>query len=110
MVNTKDTPNSGRFSAFSSRSIYVFAALILVALVFLSVWADKRLNEQARKEIGRELNAVLSTTERALEHWLQNMETTVRIWGSDEETIKLVQTLAKSETETENPFGSCNGT
>ena len=95
----KNKQKNRNLSTFSSRSIYVFAALILVALVFLSVWADKRLNEQARKEIGRELNAVLSTTKRALEHWLQNTETTVRIWGSDEETIKLVQTLAESETD-----------
>jgi len=96
---TTDTQKSRPFSAFSNWSINIFAALILVALFFLSLWADKRLDEQAKKEIGRELNAVLSTTERALEHWLQNMETTVRIWGSDEETIMLTQTLAQSESD-----------
>ena len=97
---TVKNKQEGRYlSTFSSRSIIVLAGLILIALVFLSVWADQRLAEQARQEIGRELNAVLSTTERALEHWLHNMKTTVRIWGSDEETVKLAQTLIESEAD-----------
>jgi len=88
-------------STVSNWSIYAATTLILLALVALSLWADKRLAEQARQEIGRELNAVLNTTERALQHWLQSMAATVRIWGMDEETRTLVQTLVRHADDSE---------
>jgi len=76
--------------------VYTVAALILIAIALLSLWVDKRLLEEAREEIGRELNAVLNTTERALEHWFQNLENTVLIWGTDRETIRLVKFLVQT--------------
>ncbi len=85
--------------AFSSWPIYLVAILILVFLTLFTLWADKRLIEQARQEVGRELNAVLNTTERALKHWLQDLEDTVRIWGSDESTTKLALALSQIEVD-----------
>ena len=73
--------------------IYVVAASLLIALGALAWWADDRLVDQARREVGRELNAVLSTTTRALDKWFENFEEVLRIWGSDETTLELSRSL-----------------
>jgi hypothetical protein len=80
-------------TAQDSWPIYAVAASLLIALGALAWWADNRLVDQAQKEIGRELNAVLSTTTRALDHWFQNFEEVLRIWGSDDVTLELSQAL-----------------
>jgi polar amino acid transport system substrate-binding protein len=69
------------------------AVILLIALAVLAWWADNRLVDQARREIGRELNAVLNTTTRALDQWFRNFEEVLRIWGSDEMTLELSQDL-----------------
>jgi len=56
---------------------------------------DNRLLDQAREEVGRELNAVLNMTGRGLEHWFQNLEDTTVIWGKDEQTTLLVKSLTQ---------------
>jgi hypothetical protein len=65
-------------TAQSSWPIYALAASLLIALGVLAWWADNRLVDQARKEVGRELNAVLNTTTRALDQWFQNFESKFR--------------------------------
>ncbi len=87
----KQSP-AGR-TAQGSWPIHAVAASLLIALGALAWWADNRLVDQAQKEIGRELNAVLSTTTRALDHWFQNFEEVLRIWGSDDMTLELSQAL-----------------
>jgi PAS domain S-box-containing protein len=85
----------GKENTFSSWPIYTIAATVLVALAVLWWWADNRLVDQARQEIGRELNAVLNTTNRALEHWISGLESNVEVWGSDEDTVTFIQALAE---------------
>jgi polar amino acid transport system substrate-binding protein len=80
-------------AAQGSWPIYAVAASLLIALGALAWWADDRLVDQARKEVGRELNAVLNTTTRALDQWFQNFEEVLRIWGSDDMTLELSQSV-----------------
>jgi polar amino acid transport system substrate-binding protein len=80
-------------TAQDSWPIYAVAASLLIALGTLAWWADDRLVDQARREVGRELNAVLNTTTRALDQWFDNFEEVLRIWGSDEVTLELSQAL-----------------
>ena len=89
-------------AAQGSRPIYFVAVILLIALAVLSWWADNRLVEQARREIGRELNAVLNTTSRALDQWFQNFDEVLRIWGSDDKTRDLSQALLELGQEYES--------
>ena len=82
-------------------AIYAVAASLLIALAALAWWADNRLVDQAQREVGRELNAVLSTTTRALDQWFKNFGEILRIWGSDDMTLELSQALLDLGTEYE---------
>jgi polar amino acid transport system substrate-binding protein len=92
-------PQSDEGQVVTNWPIYTVAGLLLLSLAVLSWWADSRLAEQARLEIGRELNAVLNTTARAHEHWFQTLERTIQIWGVDEDTLKLTQGLISVGTD-----------
>jgi polar amino acid transport system substrate-binding protein len=91
--NAEKKYSPGGRTAQGSWPIYAVAATLLIALGALAWWADNRLVDQARKEVGRELNAVLSTTTRALDQWFENFEELLRIWGSGDITLALSQAL-----------------
>ena len=83
----------------STWSVYIVASVVLGALVVLSIWVDDRLVENAQQNVGRELSAVLSSTEKGLDHWLESEEELLSFWGDNKEVVALVKDLKMNERD-----------
>jgi PAS domain S-box-containing protein len=71
----------------------VIIAVILTAYVKL----DAILVQQAKKELGRERTAVLTTTAKAVQHWFRTMSEEVNSWAHLPETIRSCQELLQTD-------------
>ena len=91
-------------SATSIRSvgqwpIYVFSVVVLISLLVMSLWVDGLLVRNARQDVGRELRAVMTTTERALEHWYTSLEATLSYWSNDRTVVEYAKRLVEMDPD-----------
>ena len=61
--------------------VVLATAAIIAAILVASARIETILVEQAKLELGRELNAVLTTTEKATQHWFRTMSEEVNGWA-----------------------------
>ena len=83
------------------RIILITVAIIAVILVAY-IKLDAILVEQAKKELGRELNAVLTTTEKAVQHWFGSMSDEVNSWAHLPGTVAAIKELSQLESSLES--------
>ncbi|MFT5142912.1 MAG: PAS domain S-box-containing protein [Rhodothermales bacterium] len=88
-----------RDHSYSRWPIYLATVVILAVLTVSAIFADRRLIRNARNEVGRELTAVLTTTELALEHWFRSQKGFLDFWSSDAQVVDWVKTLSTLEND-----------
>ncbi|MFT5154284.1 MAG: PAS domain S-box-containing protein, partial [Planctomycetota bacterium] len=81
--------------------VLLIALAVLLALGGIGYEADRQLIERARNEVGRELSAILNTTDRAVQDWFQAHEEEIQAWGRDPELVAAGQDLSRLDPTTE---------
>ena len=65
--------------------LYLFSALILIALGAVVVQVDQRLINRSQQDIGRELSVVLNTTEGSINQWFRDQQEIATTWSEHSE-------------------------
>ncbi|MFT7541814.1 MAG: PAS domain S-box-containing protein, partial [Gammaproteobacteria bacterium] len=81
----------------SSLPALVSAFVVLLAMAVIGYKADRLLIESARNEVGKELSAILNSTNRAVHDWFQGHEEQIYAWGNDPELVATIAELTRLE-------------
>jgi PAS domain S-box-containing protein len=82
--------------------IVVMTVTIIAVILVSYVKLDAILVEQAKKELGRELNAVMTTTEKAVQHWFRAVSDEVNSWAHLPEILDDCGELSKADFSVES--------
>jgi len=100
--------SDGKPGGVASWPIYLFAALILTILAVVIVQVDDRLINQSQQEMGRELSAVLKTTQGSINQWFRDQGETAATWSEHGEVKSAILNLLTVEADSESLSASPN--
>jgi hypothetical protein len=100
--------SDGKPGKAASWPIYLFAALILIILAVVVRQVDDRLINQSQQEMGRELSAVLKTTEGSINQWFRDQRETAATWSEHGEVKSAILNLLTVELDSESLSASPN--
>ena len=90
-MQQQEIESSGK--GITSVVVYLFAAVILIAQLVLTLQIDDRLLERSRIEIDRELSAVFETTKAAIYKWFEEEQERVHFWSEHEDVRRISRAL-----------------
>lgn len=96
-VNNTLTTEYGKLSDLWP--ILIFSAILITLLSIVVLVIDDRLVKQSQEKIGRELSAVLRTTQGSLKKWFRNKHETVAIWSNNKSLQANIEQLVRIEAE-----------
>ncbi len=102
MQARKENMNEGSLGKAASWPIYLFSTLILVFLAVVVVTVDGRLISRSQQEMGRELSAVLRTTQGSIDQWFRDQQDIVATWSEHPKVENMILELLAVEAD----FGS----
>jgi len=100
--------SDGKSGIAASWPIYLFAALILIILTVVVVQVDERLINRSQQEMGRELSAVLTTTEGSINQWFGEQGETAATWSEHGEVKSAILNLLTVKADSESLSASPN--
>jgi PAS domain S-box-containing protein len=108
MQSREKKMSDGRPGKAASWPIYLFAALILIILTVVVVQVDERLINRSQQEMGRELSAVLKTTQGSINQWFRDQGETAATWSEHGEVKSAILNLLTVEADAESLSASPN--
>ena len=82
----------------SARRVYLEAALAIVTIAALTWWAENRITDRMRNDVGRAVQTVVNTTSKAVYQWFDEREAEARIWASHVEIQDACRLLVSGDS------------
>ncbi len=84
----------------SAWPVYLAASVAIVTIAGLSWWAENRIADRMRDDVGDAVQTVLNTTSKAVYQWFDEREAEARIWAGHEEIQEACQLFVSGESGT----------
>ena len=91
---------------FATLRASVAAVVVICAVIAFTAWTHSVLEKRVKNDIGNSLKTVLSSTNRAVHHWIEAREHEVLAWARHTDVVRLCERLVQENSNGVSPGGS----